>query len=56
MKPEPKLTLGDKGKPYEAWFAWRPVLTPDGWKWLCMVGRRWSTDGPGIEYHCWEYR
>lgn len=45
----------DTDKSYVPWFAWHPVVTETGFKWLTMVGRRWSTDGPSSEFHCWEH-
>lgn len=44
---------------WHRWFAWHPVLTPDGLRWLCWLERRWSSgreDRLSMEYSAWEYR
>ena len=28
------------------WFAWRPVQTVGGWRWLCLVRRCIDKEGP----------
>ena len=36
------------------WFAWFPVLTPEGLVWLELVRREWTD--PGMWYACYEHR
>lgn len=43
--------------PWHPWFAWHPVLTPDGgWVWLHHVARRAIHSGVPGERPQWEYR
>lgn len=44
---------------WESWFAWYPVRTFDGWRWLTTVSRRSCDNGSRCsELHrsWWEYR
>lgn len=55
----PLLTRDNPYTDWELWFAWRPVATQNGWKWLTTVERRIAWNGivgsMGGEMW-WEYR
>jgi hypothetical protein len=40
--------------PWEVWFAWRPVRTDCGWRWLVNVRRSWWS-GVWASQGGWDY-
>lgn len=45
--------------PWHRWFAWHPVPTPDGWRWLCVVERTLYAPPPMVPFDpdpWWIYR
>jgi hypothetical protein len=52
------LDMGASLGPWHRWFAWKPVFTCLGWKWLTHVERRWTFKDwlhPAI-MGSWDYR
>lgn len=47
-----------KHGPWRRWFAWYPVPTPAGWRWLVSVERAWCQppDVPFPPEPVWVYR